>query len=54
MRREIRPDARRSGAGGWGITSNLSHPGVAPTNLMAARNLTAAAELAVDPAVLAG
>lgn len=28
---------RRSGAGGWGITSNLSHPGVAPTSLMAAR-----------------
>jgi NAD(P)-dependent dehydrogenase (short-subunit alcohol dehydrogenase family) len=29
--------ARRSDAGGWGITSNLSHPGVAPTNLLAAR-----------------
>lgn len=29
--------ARRSEAGGWGITSNLSHPGVAPTNLLAAR-----------------
>ena len=28
---------RRSGACGWGITSNLSHPGVAPTSLMAAR-----------------
>lgn len=28
---------RRSDAGGWGITSNLSHPGVAPTNLLAAR-----------------
>ena len=28
---------RRSHAGGWGITSNLSHPGVAPTNLLAAR-----------------
>ncbi|MEU5870978.1 SDR family oxidoreductase [Glycomyces sp. NPDC047369] len=28
---------RRSGAGGWGITSNLSHPGVAPTSLLAAR-----------------
>ncbi|HEY0248396.1 MAG TPA: SDR family oxidoreductase, partial [Gryllotalpicola sp.] len=28
---------RRSAAGGWGITSNLSHPGVAPTNLLAAR-----------------
>ncbi len=24
-------------AAGWGITSNLSHPGVAPTNLLAAR-----------------
>ena len=28
---------RRSREGGWGITSNLSHPGVAPTNLLAAR-----------------
>ncbi|MFJ9083381.1 SDR family oxidoreductase [Streptomyces sp. NPDC102384] len=28
---------RRSRAHGWGITSNLSHPGVAPTNLLAAR-----------------
>ncbi|MHA6626277.1 SDR family oxidoreductase [Pseudonocardia sichuanensis] len=28
---------RRSRAGGWGITSNISHPGVAPTNLLAAR-----------------
>jgi NAD(P)-dependent dehydrogenase (short-subunit alcohol dehydrogenase family) len=28
---------RRSQASGWGITSNLSHPGVAPTNLLAAR-----------------
>ncbi|MEU9350412.1 SDR family oxidoreductase [Streptomyces griseoloalbus] len=28
---------RRSRASGWGITSNLSHPGVAPTNLLAAR-----------------
>ncbi|MBB5790141.1 SDR family oxidoreductase [Jiangella mangrovi] len=28
---------RRSRARGWGITSNLSHPGVAPTNLLAAR-----------------
>jgi NAD(P)-dependent dehydrogenase (short-subunit alcohol dehydrogenase family) len=28
---------RRSVAGGWGITSNLSHPGIAPTNLLAAR-----------------
>jgi len=28
---------RRSQAGGWGIASNLSHPGVAPTNLLAAR-----------------
>ncbi|MFJ3407872.1 SDR family oxidoreductase [Promicromonospora sp. NPDC090134] len=28
---------RRSKANGWGITSNLSHPGVAPTNLLAAR-----------------
>ncbi|RSS39057.1 SDR family oxidoreductase [Streptomyces sp. WAC08241] len=28
---------RRSTAEGWGITSNLSHPGVAPTSLLAAR-----------------
>lgn len=28
---------RRSTAAGWGITSALSHPGVAPTNLLAAR-----------------
>lgn len=28
---------RRSRDGGWGITSNLSHPGVTPTNLLAAR-----------------
>ncbi|GGF20715.1 SDR family oxidoreductase [Williamsia phyllosphaerae] len=28
---------RRSTAGGWGLTSILSHPGVAPTNLLAAR-----------------
>jgi len=27
---------RRSQAGGWGITSNIAHPGVAPTNLLAA------------------
>ncbi len=28
---------RRSVAHGWGITSNLSHPGIAPTNLLAAQ-----------------
>ncbi|MBN9605839.1 MAG: SDR family oxidoreductase [Actinomycetales bacterium] len=28
---------RRSAAHGWGITSNLAHPGVAPTTLLAAR-----------------
>lgn len=28
---------RRSRAEGWGVTSNLSHPGVAPTSLLAAR-----------------
>ncbi|TWD83211.1 NAD(P)-dependent dehydrogenase (short-subunit alcohol dehydrogenase family) [Kribbella amoyensis] len=28
---------RRSAAAGWGITSTISHPGVAPTNLLAAR-----------------
>lgn len=29
--------ARRSEAGDWAITSNLSHPGVAPTGLLSAR-----------------
>ncbi|MEU4161049.1 SDR family oxidoreductase [Actinoplanes sp. NPDC026670] len=29
--------ARRSQQHGWGITSNLAHPGVAPTSLLAAR-----------------
>ncbi|GAA1959826.1 SDR family oxidoreductase [Agromyces allii] len=29
---------RRSRAEGWGISSNLSHPGIAPTNLLAARS----------------
>jgi len=29
--------SRRSTAAGWGITSNISHPGVAPTSLLAAR-----------------
>lgn len=29
--------SRRSMAAGWGITSNISHPGVAPTSLLAAR-----------------
>lgn len=29
--------AWRSDVEGWGITSNLAHPGVAPTNLLAAR-----------------
>ena len=29
---------RRSEANGWGITSNLSHPGVAPTSLLSARS----------------
>jgi NAD(P)-dependent dehydrogenase (short-subunit alcohol dehydrogenase family) len=29
--------SRRSHRYGWGITSNLSHPGVAPTSLLAAR-----------------
>ncbi|MEU8819125.1 SDR family oxidoreductase [Actinoplanes sp. NPDC048796] len=28
---------RRSRAGGWGITSNLAHPGIAATNLLQAR-----------------
>lgn len=29
--------ARRSDAAGWGVTSTISHPGVAPTSLLAAR-----------------
>ena len=29
--------SRRSRAGGWGITSTISHPGVAPTSLLASR-----------------
>ncbi|WP_251454927.1 SDR family oxidoreductase [Microbacterium sp. Marseille-Q6648] len=28
---------RRSRAEGWGITSNISHPGISPTNLLAAQ-----------------
>ncbi len=28
---------RRSRAGGWGISSTLSHPGIAPTSLLSAR-----------------
>lgn len=28
---------RRSTRHGWGVTSNVSHPGIAPTNLLAAR-----------------
>lgn len=31
---------RRSRAGGWGLSSNLSHPGVAPTSLLAPRTET--------------
>lgn len=29
--------SRRSDAGGWGITSTIAHPGVAPTSLLASR-----------------
>jgi NAD(P)-dependent dehydrogenase (short-subunit alcohol dehydrogenase family) len=29
--------SRRSAAAGWGVTSTVSHPGVAPTSLLAAR-----------------
>lgn len=37
--RELRAtlEDRRSRAGGWGITSNLAHPDIAPTGLLAAR-----------------
>ena len=37
---------RRSRAAGWGISSNLAHPGVAPTNLLAARPEIGRAEAA--------
>lgn len=32
--------SRRSRAAGWGVTSTVSHPGVAPTSLLAARSET--------------
>src|SRR5699024_5787684 len=35
---------RRSEQSDWGITSNLSHPGVAPTNLLSARTELGRAE----------
>lgn len=43
----------RSKQGGWGITSNIAHPGVSPTNLLAAqpgmgRNKDTLARKAVD------
>lgn len=38
--------SRRSRDAGWGITSNLSHPGVAPTSLLAARPELGRAEAA--------
>jgi NAD(P)-dependent dehydrogenase (short-subunit alcohol dehydrogenase family) len=36
--------SRRSVAAGWGISSNISHPGVAPTSLLAARQEVGRAE----------
>ncbi|KUI22284.1 SDR family oxidoreductase [Mycobacterium sp. GA-2829] len=36
--------SRRSLAAGWGITSNIAHPGVAPTSLLAARQEVGRAE----------
>ncbi|OBJ39769.1 short-chain dehydrogenase [Mycolicibacterium mucogenicum] len=36
--------SRRSSAANWGITSNISHPGVAPTSLLAARSEVGRAE----------
>jgi hypothetical protein len=39
---------RRSRGGGWDITSNLAHSGVAPTNLLAARPVRGTS--AADPA----
>ena len=39
---------RRSAAGGWGITSDLAHPGIAPTSLLAARTATGRARDGLD------
>ena len=39
-RRAVEPGRQARGCSeqhGWGITSNLSHPGIAPTNLLAAQ-----------------
>ncbi len=44
--------ARRSQAGGWGLTSNLSHPGIAPTSLLAARPEVGRAEDTVGVRVI--
>ncbi len=43
---------RRSAAGGWGVTSTLSHPGVAPTSLLAARPEVGRAEDTVGVRVI--
>lgn len=44
--------ARRSQAGGWGLTSVLSHPGIAPTSLLAARPEVGRAEDTVGVRVI--
>ena len=43
---------RRSRTGGWGITSNLCHPGIAPTNPLAARPELGRAEDSVGKRVI--
>jgi NAD(P)-dependent dehydrogenase (short-subunit alcohol dehydrogenase family) len=43
---------RRSAAGGWGITSDLAHPGIAPTSLLAARTTTGRSRDGLDVRVI--
>jgi NAD(P)-dependent dehydrogenase (short-subunit alcohol dehydrogenase family) len=43
---------RRSAAGGWGITSDLAHPGIAPTSLLAARTATGRSRDGLDVRVI--
>jgi NAD(P)-dependent dehydrogenase (short-subunit alcohol dehydrogenase family) len=43
---------RRSAAGGWGITSHLAHPGIAPTSLLAARTATGRSRDGLDVRVI--
>jgi NAD(P)-dependent dehydrogenase (short-subunit alcohol dehydrogenase family) len=43
---------RRSAAGGWGVTSDLAHPGIAPTSLLAARTTTGRSRDGLDVRVI--